>query len=177
MKSTVVAEKKWSVETRKRSTRFRPLGSSGSVLAFTVVTWLGCAAAQGPDPPAAVFPSGATFHLEIADDDASRQIGYMYREAVGPHEGMLFIFDAPGQHPFWMRNCKVNLDIIWLDATHRVVEIAHDLAPCPAEGPCPHVRPMRAASYVLEVAGGTARREHLAFGDSVTLHLAKGQRN
>jgi len=128
-------------------------------------------AARGPRPPAAVFPSGAEFHLELAADPEARRIGYMFRNDVGPRDGMLFIFDGPDRHPFWMKNCKVNLDIIWIDSTRRVVEIAHDLAPCPADGPCPSVFPMRAATYVLEVAGGTAQREGLDRGDPVTLVL------
>ncbi len=123
----------------------------------------------------AVFPSGAQFHLEIAANEESRRIGYMFRERVGPQEGMLFLFDEAERHPFWMKNCKVNLDIIWIDAHQRVAEIAHDQPPCPGDGPCPNVFPMRVASYVLEVAGGTARRERLALGDRVMLHLEPGR--
>jgi len=130
-----------------------------------------------PEPPAAVFPSGAEFRLEIAADDASRARGYMFREHVAEDEGMLFVFDVPERHAFWMRNCKVNLDIIWIDQGLRVVEIAHDQAPCPTEGRCPNIFPMRTASYVLEVAGGTSRREGLGLGDPVTLYLEQTNGN
>jgi uncharacterized membrane protein (UPF0127 family) len=130
-----------------------------------------CTAVHRIEPPAAVLPSGAQFRLEIAADQESRLRGYMFREYVGPDEGMLFVFDEPGTHAIWMKNCKVSLDIVWLDDAKRVIEIAHDRQPCPAQGPCPNVFPMRAASYVLELAGGTARREGLSLGDSVTLYL------
>ena len=119
---------------------------------------------------ACVAASAAGYQAAVME---SRRVGYMFREYVGPDEGMLFVFDSPDRHSFWMKNCKVSLDIIWLDDAHRVVEIAHDLSPCPAEGPCPNVRPMRPASYVLEVAGGTARRERLVLGDPVSLHLGR----
>jgi uncharacterized membrane protein (UPF0127 family) len=122
-------------------------------------------------PPAAVLPSGAQYRLELAADDATRARGYMFREHVGPDEGMLFVFDEADRHPFWMKNCKVNLDIIWLDRQARVTEIAHDQRPCPPSGPCPNVFPMREASYVLELAGGTARGQGLRIGDVVTLYL------
>jgi uncharacterized membrane protein (UPF0127 family) len=157
---------------RAASIRFRSTVCSGPVLAclaFFLVT--ACAAVSGPEPPAVVWPSGAEFRLEIADDFETRRVGYMFREHVGPNEGMLFVFDEPGRHPFWMKNCKVSLDIIWLDASRRVVEIAHDQQPCPVEGPCSNVFPMRAASYVLEVAGGTARRDGLKLGDSLAFYL------
>jgi uncharacterized membrane protein (UPF0127 family) len=130
-----------------------------------------CTTARHPTPPAAVFPSGAEFRLEIADDFEARQRGYMFREHVGEREGMLFLFERRGRHSIWMKNCRVGLDIIWLNDDGRVVEIAHDRQPCPAAGPCPGVFPMRAADYVLEVAAGTARREGLRRDDFVTLYL------
>lgn len=117
------------------------------------------------------------FRLEIADDFESRRLGYMFREHVGADEGMLLVFDRPGQHSIWMKNCKVSLDLIWLDATGRVVEIVHEQPPCPVDGPCPSAFPMRAATYVLEVAGGTVRREGLSRDDPVTLYLEEPEGN
>jgi len=134
-----------------------------------------CTGTAPPEPPAAVFPSGASFHLELAVDFESRARGYMFREYVGPREGMLFLFETPGRHSIWMKNCKVHLDIIWLDHEARVVEIAHDRPPCPAGEPCISVFPMREATYVLEVAGGTARREGLGRGDRVVLYLEESK--
>ena len=122
-----------------------------------------------PEWAVAVFPSGEEFSLEIAADEASRGYGYMYREKIGSNEGMLFIFEQSGPYTFWMKNCRIALDIIWLDENLRVVDIAHDQQPCPAEGDCPGVGPMRAARYVIEVAGGTARREGLKSGDRMTI--------
>lgn len=145
------------------------VGSFLALLLVAVAT--GCTMNRRPAPPAAVFPSGAAFRLEIAADETSRARGYMFRDVVGPDEGMLFVFDRSDRYPFWMKNCKVSLDIIWLDADHRVVEIAHDQPPCAPEGPCPNIFPMRAARYVLEVAGGTARREGLARGARVEVFL------
>lgn len=117
----------------------------------------------------AVFPSGAGFTLEIADNSESRARGYMFRERIGVHEGMLFVFEEDDLHGFWMKNCKVALDIIWLDAGLRVVDIAHEREPCPDDGECWQILPMRAARYVLEVAAGTARREGLRRGDQLVL--------
>lgn len=122
-----------------------------------------------PEWAVAVFPSGEEFSLEIAADPRARAYGYMYRDKVAPNEGMLFIFDQADTHTFWMKNCKVALDIIWLDENFRVVEIAHEQQPCPAVGDCPSVGPMRAARYVIEVAAGTSRREGLKSGDRVTI--------
>jgi uncharacterized membrane protein (UPF0127 family) len=145
---------------------------AGALACVTVsVSALACAA-RAAEPGGwalAILPSGAEFTVEIAADPESRRLGYMFREHVGPREGMLFVFDEVQHHGFWMKNCKVALDMIWLDEQMRVVDVAHDRQPCPAEGPCPSVLPMRGARYVLELAGGTARRESVAIGDRISV--------
>jgi uncharacterized membrane protein (UPF0127 family) len=140
--------------------------------ALASLGWFGAAATVTPgrvDWAVAVFPSGAEFKLEIASDPAARRLGYMFRERVAPDEGMLFLFDGPGRHSIWMKNCEVDLDVIWLDATWHVVEIAHRLTPCPENGDCPGFAPMRTASYVLEVAGGAASEHGLKIGDRIDI--------
>jgi uncharacterized membrane protein (UPF0127 family) len=122
-----------------------------------------------PDWAVAVFPSGAEFTLEIAADPETRQRGYMYREHVGSAEGMLFIFATSVRHGIWMKNCKVALDIVWLDEGLRVVDIAADFKPCPAEGECVARQPMADARYVLEVAAGRTTQEGLRRGDSIVV--------
>ncbi len=117
----------------------------------------------------AVLPSGTEITLEIAADKSSRVKGYMFRERIGAEEGMLLVFDEPGRHGIWMKNCLVPLDIIWLDEQYRIVEIASDRQPCPADGPCPSAVPLKNARYVLEVVAGTAAREKLRPGASINI--------
>ena len=117
----------------------------------------------------AIFPSGAEYSLELARTDQERALGYMFRQEVTSHEGMLFLFDATGVQPFWMRNCMVSLDIIWLDEKLQVVHIAQDAPPCPAGGECPSIEPSAASRYVLEVAAGQAATHGLRVGDVVVI--------
>jgi uncharacterized membrane protein (UPF0127 family) len=140
--------------------------SSILVVAGAALSVLG---APSPEWAVAVFPSGAEFSLEIAADPQSRRLGYMYRERVGPAEGMLFLFETTSRHGMWMKNCKVPLDIIWLDERWQVVEIARRLPPCPEQGECRSSVPMAAARYVLEVAAGTTEREGLRRGDKLVI--------
>lgn len=140
------------------------------VISTIVLAALPAAALQPPEWAVAVFPSGAEFSLEIAATDDERQLGYMFREEVPAYEGMLFLFGATERHGIWMKNCRVALDIVWLDEDFRVVEIAAEAQPCPADGPCPSMRPMRASRYVLEIAGGRAAEEKLVRGDLVIIH-------
>lgn len=126
-------------------------------------------ATAAPSWAVAVLPSGAEFSLEVRADDAGRALGYMYREEVGPREGMLFVFPESGRHGFWMKNCRVSLDIVWLDESLRVVDVAERLPPCPADGPCPSTEPLHPARYVLEFAAGTVGSQKLRAGDTVAL--------
>ena len=50
---------------------------------------------------------GQRFGIELATDDATRARGLMFREALGPDAGMLFIFDDEQPRAFWMHNCKM----------------------------------------------------------------------
>ena len=127
------------------------------------------AAAPAPRWAVAVLPSGHEFALEVAADDLARQRGYMGRDKVGPREGMIFVFDADDRHSFWMKDCKVALDMVWLDVGGRVVWTEVDRPPCPAKGPCPSIAPPVPSRYVVEFAAGTLAAESLKRGDAVVI--------
>ena len=140
-----------------------------SVLA---VAFLACGvafAAPAPRWAVAVLPSGHSFSLEVAADELSRQRGYMGRASVGPREGMIFVFDDESQHSFWMKDCKIALDMVWLDAGGHVVWIAANRQPCPATGDCPSIVPPVAARYVVEFGAGIAGKEALKPGDQLVV--------
>jgi uncharacterized membrane protein (UPF0127 family) len=123
---------------------------------------------QSPAPagPRIIFPDSYTVHLEIAADDETRTQGLMYRDRLPEATGMLFLFAQPGDFPFWMKNTLIPLDLIWLDASHKIVHIAHDVPPSKAD-PCPSYPPNAVASYVLEVPAGAAAKHHLAGGQTL----------
>lgn len=138
-----------------------------SVLLLLALAVTAAPAAEAPEWLVAVFPSGAEFSLEVAADVPTRLRGYMFREFVGPHEGMLFVFEEHDRHGIWMKNCLVPLDIIWLDDSLRVVDIRADFPPCPPDEECASAVPESPARYVLEVAGGITRSEGLRKGDVI----------
>lgn len=145
---------------------------SKALRAVFFVLAVGCSAAVAAPAPrwaVAVLPSGHEFALEVAADDISRQRGYMGREKIGPREGMIFVFDDDGRHSFWMKDCKVALDMVWLDVSGRVVWTAVNRAPCPAKGDCPSIVPPVSARFVVEFAAGTVTAESLNRGDAVVV--------
>jgi uncharacterized membrane protein (UPF0127 family) len=126
-----------------------------------------------------VFPDQTRVRVEIADTDAKRQRGLMFRKELAPNEGMIFLFDEPGHHPFWMQNCLISLDMLWLDEAARVVSMAHSVPPCRLPNcppPCPSFecpntepQPKAPAMYVVEVVAGFAKKHNVKLGDRLTL--------
>jgi len=141
-------------------------------LGFAVLLTLasgGVAAGAAPRWAVAVLPSGHEFSLEVAADEPSRERGYMGRGSVGPREGMIFVFEEDGRHAFWMKDCKIALDMVWLDARERVVWIEANRMPCPANGDCPSIAPAVSSRYVVEFAAGTTAAESLKPGDALVV--------
>ena len=98
----------------------------------------------------------------------------MFREKITDQEGMVFLFDQLDFHSFWMKNCRVSLDIVWLDELWRVVHLETNLPPCKKD-PCPSYAPMQTARYVLEVQGGLAAREGVKVGDHIIFKRPSAQ--
>jgi uncharacterized membrane protein (UPF0127 family) len=124
-----------------------------------------------------VFPDQSTVHAEVADTEARRRRGLMFRPSLAPDAGMLFVFDRPGGHPFWMQNCLISIDIIWLDAERRVLSIAASVPPCAladcdppcGSNACPSYPHEGQALYVLEVVAGFAAAHGVQVGDRIVL--------
>lgn len=64
-----------------------------------------------------------TLWAEVADDDAERTQGLMFRREMGKDVGMIFVFEFPQPASFWMRNTPLPLSIAFLDEKRRVLNI------------------------------------------------------
>lgn len=90
--------------------------------------------------------------VEVAHTDPDRERGLMFRTALAPDHGMLFLFDETDEHSFWMHNTLLSLDMIFLGEDRAVVGVVANAAPRTDTA-----RTVKLPSrYVLEVAGGEA---------------------
>jgi len=112
------------------------------------------------------FSTGATIQAEVADTEAKRRLGLMFRESLPQDRGMLFIFDQPDLYSFWMKNCRFPLDMIWLDQNKRIVSVTSNAPPCLSD-PCPTYQPKGKALYVIEAVAGFANENGLLPGTEV----------
>lgn len=103
------------------------------------------------------------FTVELAVSPAQRQQGLMFREALAPDAGMLFLYPRSGMIQMWMRNTLIPLDMLFLAPDGLVVATADNAVPLSEAIIAPGV-PARA---VLELPGDAIERLHLRPGDRV----------
>ena len=128
----------------------------------------GCASAAGHW----VEIGGERIPVEIADDDAERSRGLMFRDELAAGTGMLFLHDREEPQAYWMKNTKIPLDILYFDSARKLVAQQRDVPPCSAGNGCPSYPSNAPARYVLELNAGEAARLKLENG--AELILGKG---
>ena len=125
----------------------------------------------GPDDLASTtvtLPGGQQIRAEVEISPADMAKGMMFRDSLERGRGMLFIHQKPGTYQYWMFQVKIPLDIIWMDANHRIVEISADTPPCTTKASlCASYGGHQTAQYVLELGGGEARRLGLSLGQTL----------
>jgi uncharacterized membrane protein (UPF0127 family) len=111
------------------------------------------------------------FTVELADTDAEREKGLMFRKELPEGSGMLFDFHVEAPVGFWMQNTYIPLDMIFIRGDGRILRIAENTEPLSTKI-IPSGGPVRA---VLEVIGGTARKMGIAPGDRVSSPIFKSR--
>ena len=136
------------------------------LLTLSLLAMAGSAVAQERVPLTIEAAGGARhqFQVEIADDDAERSQGLMYRRELATDHGMLFVFERPTMIAMWMKNTPLPLDMLFISADGEVVDLHERAVPFSLDTIAANLR----ARYVLEVIGGTVDRLGLAVGDTVS---------
>lgn len=109
--------------------------------------------------------------VEIADDRSKRTTGLGGRESLATDSGMLFVFDNPSKHRFWMKGLKFPLDFIWISGD-RVVDLLPNIPPPEAntaDENLPAYGPVVPVDKVLEVNAGFVAGFNIRVGDKIEL--------
>ncbi len=106
-------------------------------------------------------------NLEIADTDAERRRGLMFRESLPQDRGMAFVYFEEHSGGFWMRNTLIPLSIAFFDRGGEILRIL-DMEPCETDS-CEIYDP--GVSYVgaLEVNQGMFDEWGVEEGDRITI--------
>ena len=127
-----------------------------------------CVACASGEP--SVNFGGKTFKVEVADTQEKQALGLMFRDRMPADEGMIFIFPNEAPRSFWMKNCRIPLDIMYFDKELKLVSISANTPPCKVSR-CPSYPSKAPAQYVLELNAGTASALGIEVGDKMTLDL------
>ncbi|MDQ3028508.1 MAG: DUF192 domain-containing protein [Actinomycetota bacterium] len=138
------------------------------LFAIALLSAAGCA--SGSDQWAEVGDS--RYEVEVADDDAERARGLMFRDAMPAGSGMLFIHDHEEPLAYWMKNTRIPLDILYFNSDRVLVSQQRDVPPCSAGNACPQYPSAEPARYVLELNAGEAAR--IGLEDGAKLLLSPG---
>ena len=108
-------------------------------------------AQDGPQKLAQVRLNAGIHNInaELASTPQQREIGLMFRNAMPANDGMLFVFEQPGQQCFWMRNTLIPLSVAFIGDDGSVVNI-DDMKPQTLDSHC-SAKPVR---FVLEMNEG-----------------------
>lgn len=132
----------------------------------------GCASARTPW----VELGGQRYSVEVADDEAERARGLMFRDELAAGHGMLFIHEREEPQAYWMKNTRIPLDILFFDDARRLVAQQRDVPACSLGDGCPPYPSDAPARYVLELNAGEAARlelrdgAELKFGPGIASH-------
>lgn len=108
--------------------------------------------------------------LEVAQTQAQIEKGLMFRTSMPENAGMVFLFQPPRPVRFWMHNCYMSLDMMFVK-DGKIVHICHEVPPCrtakPADCPLYPESGEIEVSEVIEVNPGYAKRHEIKEGDKV----------
>ena len=74
-------------------------------------------------------------HAEVADTEAKRQQGLMYRKTLPENSGMLFVFHKPVRSCMWMKNTLLPLSVAFIDRDGVVTNI-EEMKPFTTDSHC-----------------------------------------
>ena len=152
----------------ERSARSPGKGNGGKVTPTPTPTSSGLeqqAQAQGP-PMVVLLPEGrdeVRIKVELALTVPEQTKGLMFRTALEPDAGMLFLFDHDEVHTFWMKNTLIPLDMVFITKEGVVAGVVEN-----AEPQTLTARSVDAVSrHVLEVKGGLTAARGITAGTRV----------
>ncbi len=109
------------------------------------------------------------FAVDLAITPKEKERGLGGRERLVENKGMLFVYDHKERYPFWMKDMRFPIDIVWIEGK-TIVDISKNVpAPRLPNEQLPIYRPIAPVDIVLELPAGTADRVGMTIGDKITI--------
>jgi uncharacterized protein len=104
-----------------------------------------------------------SLEVEIANTEASRLQGLMFRRELEKGRGMLFIHPYAQILSHWMKNTYIPLSIAFFDEDNTLLNI-EDMSPCREDRHLKNFKSRAPAKYALEVPQGWFRQHNIKPG-------------
>ncbi len=159
----------------------RYLAQTGSLILLILLLMHPLAWSAEKTPPAIYERVGIAdevFHLELAKNAYERASGLMFRSSIPESGGMLFVFPDDQRRNFWMKNCLVDMDILFLSRSgvvHTVLQMHAEKPRQDGESQTAYHSRLRRypsgypARFAIELKYGTADRLGISPGDRIDL--------
>ena len=105
--------------------------------------------------------AGESFKTETVTSAAAQQQGLSGRDTLADDAVMVFPYEDVQRRCFWMKDMRISIDMVWLDAAKNVTAVERNVLPDTYPTSFCHD-----GQYVLEFSAGTAERLGLDTGDS-----------
>ena len=124
--------------------------------------------------------AGKKYTLELALTRNSRERGLMDRTFLSEDDGMLFVFPDAAERSFWMKNCYIDIDLIFLDSRGTVMSLHSMVFEAPkGENESPWMYERRLEHYwsngpsrfAIELSAGSLDRLQIGINDQIELDL------
>ena len=118
-----------------------------------------------------VLVGGKPFQIELAKSTQEQRIGLSKFNELAPDAGMLFIYEMPIHHRFWMKGMHFPIDILWISG-NTIVEITSDVPMAEAHLPLSQLKQYSstdAVDFVLELNAGTTQKMGIRIGDTLSI--------
>ena len=121
-------------------------------------------AQDGPQKLAAVKLSAGmhVMNVEVAQSPQEHSIGLMFRKTMPTNDGMLFVFDRPGQQCFWMKNTLLPLSVAFISDDGSIANI-EEMKPQTLDSHCS----TKEVRYVLEMNDGWFAKRGIKAGTKI----------
>ena len=112
--------------------------------------------------------NGHNLEVTVADSAEEKEIGLSETTSLSQNQGMIFLFEKPDYHAFWMKNMKLPIDIIYINNDQIVTIQSNVLPPKEEESPIVYI-PTEPSDKVLEINAGLSEKYDFKKGDTVKI--------
>lgn len=122
-------------------------------------------------PTVNLYLGNGIFDARIATNQSQREKGLSGVVKLGPREAMILVYPSDGLWKIWMKDMKIPLDIVWLDAKKKVVYSVKNASP---DGSTNIVFvPTSDARYVVELPMGTIESQNIRTGQAAVFDISE----